>query len=447
VTISGQVLLYAVASSVITGLIFGMAPARMLLTRVGGGSVLTHATRTTAGPAAWRHRAWLVGINVALSTVLLIASGLLVRSFVTLLRVDPGFHPRGLLTLEVNLGGPAYNDLAGVSQFYRDLSARLGALPGVTSVGAATQLPLTGAVDQWSITIEGRPPANPAEAPEADRYGVEADYFGVMNIPLLRGRLFSDADGSGAPPVVVIGKTAAALLFPGEDPIGRSIRLAGGPNNPFRTIVGVVGDVHHYGLDVPPAYQAYMPQAQSPWVQSNMTVLVRVRDGQDPLSIAAAAREQLRALDAQQPIIQMRTYDSILATLMGTRRFTLVLLAAFAGTALLLAIVGLYGALSYVVTQRQREIGVRVALGAEQRDIRRLVMTQGLTPVLAGLGIGLAAAVGGGQLIAAMLFGVTPTDGVTYGVTLVAIVVSALVACLLPARRAARVEPATTLRA
>jgi putative ABC transport system permease protein len=307
-------------------------------------------------------------------------------------------------------------------------------------------LPLTGSIDRWGVTIEGRPLANPEEAPEADRYGVEQDYFTAMQIPLVRGRVFTAADGSGAPPVVVIGRTTAERLWPGEDPIGRRITLAGGPNNPPRTIVGIVGDVHHDGLHLPVSYQAYMPQSQAPWPQSNMTMLIRVRDGQDPAALAAAARERLRAIDPQQPVIRMRSYDSIIAALMATRRFTLVLLAAFAGTALLLAIVGLYGALSFVVTQRQREIGVRIALGAERADIRRLVLAQGLRPVAIGVGIGLASAAAAGQLLTTMLYGVTPTDAATYGVTLGAMILSATLACLLPARRAASVEPATSLR-
>jgi putative ABC transport system permease protein len=246
--------------------------------------------------------------------------------------------------------------------------------------------------------------------------------------------------------VVVIGKTMAERLWPGEDPIGRRITLAGGPNNPPRTIVGVVGDVRHNGLHLPVSYQAYMPQSQSPWVQSSMAMLIKVGDGQDPASLAAAARERLRAIDAQQPIIRMRSYDTIVSTLMATRRFTLVLLAAFAGTALLLAIVGLYGALSYVVTQRQREIGVRVALGADHADIRRLVLVQGLRPVAIGIALGVVFAAAAGQLIATLLYGVTATDAMTYGVTLTAVALSATLACWLPARKAAMVEPAVTLR-
>ena len=449
VAVSGRVLLYAIASSVITGLIFGIAPARMLISRAGGSqaaAVLTHATRTTAGPAAWRQRAVLVGVNVVLSTVLLVASGLLIRSFVTLLKVDPGFDPRGVLTMEVELSGSQYDDLPRVVGFYDRLAASLSSLPGVMAVGASTSLPLTGGIDRWGVTIEGRPLANPEEAPEADRYGVEEDYFSAMRIPLVRGRVFTAADGPGAPPVVVIGKTTAERLWPGEDPIGRRVTLAGGPNNPPRTIVGIVGDVHHEGLHLPVSYQAYMPQSQAPWPQSNMTMLIRVQDGQDPAAIAAAARERLRAIDPQQPIIRMRSYDSIISTLMATRRFTLVLLAAFAGTALLLAIVGLYGALSFVVTQRQREIGVRVALGAGQADIRRLVMAQGLRPVAIGIVIGLGSAAAAGQLLTTMLYGVAPTDATTYAVTLGAVILSATLACLLPARRAAALDPAATLR-
>jgi putative ABC transport system permease protein len=277
--------------------------------------------------------------------------------------------------------------------------------------------------------------------------GVAGDYFATLNVPLLRGRVFTDADGPAEPPVVVIGKTMADRLWPGEDPIGRRITLAGGAGNPPRTIVGVVADVRHNGLDAPVSYQAYMPQSQSPWMQSGMTLLIRVKPGQDPLALAASAREQVRAIDAGQPVIRVRSYDAIVSMLMATRRFTLVLIGAFAGTALSLAIVGLYGALSYLVMQRQREIGVRVALGAEQKDIRRLVIAQGLKPVIAGLVFGLAAAAGGGRLINALLFGITPTDAVTYAAVFTAMTICAVFACLLPAQRASRVEPAITLRA
>ena len=275
---------------------------------------------------------------------------------------------------------------------------------------------------------------------------MNAGYFETMQIPLLRGRLFTDADGIGAPPVVVIGKTMAEELWPGEDPIGRRIRLAGGPDNPFRTIVGVVGDVRHYGLHLPATLQAYMPYGQAPWTEASMKIVVRVKEGVDPLSLAPAAREHVRAIDAQQPITKLRAYDAIVADSMATRRFTLALLAVFAATALVLAVVGLYGALSYVVSQRQREIGVRVALGAGTRDIRRLVVSLGMTPALIGLAAGLVVAIAAGRGIQSMLFDVAPTDLTTFASVLVVMGGSALMACVLPAGRAARIDPAVTLR-
>lgn len=461
ITVSATVLLYAMAASVVTGLIFGMAPARMLFARIGGGpaTVLTNA-RTTAGPAAWRHRAWLIGGNVALSTVLLVSSGLLVRSFVTLLKVDPGFSTDGVLTMGVELSGANYESsfaygtpearaqsASRIAAFYDNLDARLASLPGVAAVGASTSLPLTGYIDRWSIWIEGRPGLHPEEEPEADRYGVQGNYFSAMGIPLLRGRLFTENDGAGAPPVVVIGKTMADKLWPGEDPIGQRVRLAGGPNNPPRTIIGIVGDVHHNGLERAVSYQAYMPQVQAPWSQSDMTMIIKAKPGIDPLTLAAAARQQVRDLDPQQPVVAMRTYESIASTQMATRRFSLGLVGSFAMTALLLAVVGLYGALSYVVTQRQREIGVRVALGAASTDIRRLVMTQGLQPVWIGIAAGVLIAAATSQLLSRMLYGVTATDAVTYAATLATMMVSANAACLLPARRAAGVQPAVALRA
>jgi putative ABC transport system permease protein len=404
-----------------------------------------HGTRVTA--TSWRYRASLVAINVALSVLLLVGAGLLVRSFVRLLTVDPGFQPSGLLTFQIDLSGERYSNAAAVAAFYEQLSARLAGVSGVERVGAATQLPLTGSRDRWGITIEGRPLENPANAPEADRYGVTPGYFAAMNIPLLRGRLLTEADGIDAPPVIVIGKTMAVELWPGEDPIGRRVTLAGGPGNPPRTIVGIVDDVRHYGLHVPATIQAYMPRVQGPWLETSMVMVVRARPGVDPLSLAAAAREQVRAIDALQPVRQMSTYDGIVAASLATRRFTLALLALFAATALLLAIVGLYGALSYVVGQRQREIGVRVALGAVRRDIRRLVLKQGMRPVAIGGVFGLLVAFAAARGIDALLFGVSGRDTTTYASAVLAIALASLVACLIPANRAARIDPAVTLRA
>jgi putative ABC transport system permease protein len=449
IAVDGTVLIYAMGITLLTGVVFGIAPARIVIQRASGSAPAPslHGVRQTTGPTAWRYRAALIAVNVALSALLLVGSGLLVRSFLHLLAVEPGFNAQGLLTFQVDLSGQRYSEQPAITQFYDELSDRLSALADVESVGASTQLPLSESTDRWGVTIEGRPLPNPAAAPEADRYGITRGYFAAMNIPLIRGRLLTPADTIGAAPVVVIGKTMADQLWPGEDPIGRRITLAGGPDNPPRTIVGVVGDVRHYGLHLPATIQAYMPRSQAPWIETSMTMVVRVKNGIDPLSVAAVAREQVRAIDPLQPVTEMRTYDAILAKSMATRRFTLALLGIFAATALVLAIVGLYGALSYVVSQRRREIGVRVALGAAAADIRRMVVGQGMRPVAIGLLGGVVLALTGGRLLDSLLFSVPPTDLVTFAIVLAVVAASALAACLLPASRAATIDPATTLRA
>jgi putative ABC transport system permease protein len=267
------------------------------------------------------------------------------------------------------------------------------------NVSSSSMLPLTDSMAQMTVQIEGRPIENPAAAPRADTYAIRPDYFETTGVPLLRGRRFEYADGERAAPVVIIGKTMAEELWPGEDPIGRRIRVPGAPVYPLRTIVGVVGDVKHFGLHLPVTPQAYIPHAQPPWRMPAMTVVVRADAERDPLSLVSAVREHVRSIDPLQPVTAVQTFDDIVAQSMATRRFTLVLLASFAGTALLLAIGGLYGALSYIVSQRARDIGVRVALGASARTITGLVTRQGMTPAFVGLGVGLLASVAIGRVI------------------------------------------------
>jgi putative ABC transport system permease protein len=442
-SVNARVLLYAVGVSVVTGVLFGLAPARLLVLRADVSGVT--ARRTTAGPGPWRYRAALISVNVALSVLLLIGSGLLVRSFVNLMTVDVGFNPRSLLTFEVALTGQAYGENTGINRFYDQVSERLRARPGVVSVSASTQLPLTGNIDRSGITIEGRTEDNPAAAPNADSYAVRPEYFATMGIRLLSGRVFSERGGTGAPPVVIVGKTMADSLWPGADPLGQRIRVAGGPDNPFRTIVGVVADTRHYGLHLPATLQVYVPHAQTHYPQPFVTMVVRAAG--DPLSLAPAVREAVRGIDPLQPVSKIRSYEGIVAESMATRRFTLVLIGLFAGTALVLAIVGLYGAVSYVVTQRQREIGVRVALGASTRQISRLVLRLGMMPTAVGVIAGVALSVGVARAIESMLYGTSPVDRATFAAVIGVMVASAVAACLLPARRAAAVDPAVTLKA
>jgi putative ABC transport system permease protein len=446
VVISGRVLLYSAILSVSTGILFGMAPARMLIGRGAAASQSVISRRVTSGPTVWKYRAALITFNVALSAVLLVGSGLLVRSFMRLLTVNPGFDPRHLLTMQVDLAGQAYGQIPGVTQFYDRVAERVAAIADVEAVATSTQLPLTGAVDRSGITIEGRTYENPAAAPNADRYAVRPQYFSTLGIPILSGRVFTDADRAGTEPVAIVGKTMAHDLWPGEDPIGRRIRVAGGPDNPMRTIVGVVGDVKHYGLHLPETMQVYIPHAQTIFPEPIVSVVVRARPGRDPLSLAPIVREQIRGIDPLQPVNKIRTFEAILSESMATRRFTLVLLALFAGTALMLAVVGLYGALSYVVSQRQREIGVRVALGAGAREISHLVLRQGLTPAGLGLAGGLLVSLGTGRVVESLLYGTSTRDVATFAAVVAVMGGCAVTACLIPARRAAGVDPAVTLK-
>ncbi len=442
IAVDGRVLAYAMVISVLTGIVFGLAPARLLIAR--NVNVASMSRRNTTTPSTWRYRATLITLNVALSAVLLVGSGLLIRSFMRLLTVEPGFNPSNTLTMQLDPTGKAFQDNEGITAFYDDLTARLLSLPGVTSVTAATQLPLTNNYDRSGITIEGRPLDNPAAAPEADRYAVRPRYFETMGIPLLRGRQLDESDRQSSAPVAVIGQTMAEQLWPNQDPVGQRIRVAGGPNNPMRTIVGVVGDVRHYGLHLPATLQVYIPHDQTHYPESMLSVVVRTSG--DPLAIAAAVRETVRTIDPLQPVANMRSYESIVSASMATRRFTLVLLAVFAGTALLLATIGLYGALSYVVSQRQREIGVRVAMGAVASDIARLIVDQGMRPTLIGLMAGVVLSLAIGRTVDALLYGVPPTDVVTFVAVVAVVCASGLIACLLPARRAVQIDPAMTLR-
>ncbi len=445
VSVDARVLGYAIALSLATGILFGLAPARMLVAGPGGAGLVSR--RTTSGPGAWRYRASLVAGNVALCALLLTGSGLLVRSFTRLLAVDTGFTPQQLLTFQVSLTGERYQENVAVTQFYDELTARLRAMPGVVNVSASSMLPLTDAVARMTVQIEGRPLENPAAAPMADTYIARPNYFVTMGLPVLAGRGFDSTDGERAAPVAIVSKTMAEELWPGEDPIGRRIRVPGNPNAPLRTIIGIVGDVKHYGLHMPVTKQAYLPHAQPPFgPQRSMTMVVRTAADRDPLALVSTVREHVRSIDPLQPVTRVQTFDGIVAQSMATRRFTLVLLALFAGTAVLLAIGGLYGALSYIVSQRARDIGIRVALGASARTITGLVTRQGMTPAFVGLGVGLLASVAIGRVIESMLFGVSPRDLVTYATVITMILAGALAACLLPARRAALVDPAVTLR-
>lgn len=449
VTLDARAVAVAIALAASGAVVFGLAPLRQLL-RSHRGDELRGAGRRTGGIDVWRTRSLLVAGNVAMAAVLLTGSVALARSVSRLLAVDPGVRAEGVLTLKVWAGGPRFREgdtsqqIAAATAFYGDVLGRIGALPGVTSAAAVSTLPLSSDLDGYGFHVAGQLTANPEDAPTAERFSVAGDAFGVLGIPLVAGRLIGDSDGPASERVVVINRAAAQKVFAGENPLGRQVML-GPPNAAPRTIVGVVGDVRHQGLDQDVGPQVYVPHAQ--WAFPDTLMALAVRTSGDPLALASAVRGAIRDVDPAQPVTDVRRYVDVVNARTGTRRFVAVALAVFAGTALLLAMVGLYGALSVTVAQRRMEIGIRLALGAGPDTIRRTVFTYGLRPVLVGATAGLLAAVAALRAAAGLLFEAGPTDPTPLAVALIVLVLAGTVASLAPAWRASRIDPAMSLRA
>lgn len=440
-------ILFAFGLIVSSAVLFGLAPMRQLLRRdlaaeIHGG------TRATEG--ASRLRSALVATNVAMAAVLLIGSGLLVRSLLGLLAVNPGFDPARVLTLQVSLAGPEFQvddsaqAIVATVSFYDRALAAIRALPGVTAAAGVTSLPLGGNLDSYGLHIESRPLANPEAAPEADRFVVTPGFFEALSIPLVRGRVLNETDAQTAPKVVVVNERVARELFPGEEAIGHRLML-GPANAEPRTIVGVVRDVAHGGLDRAPDYQVYVPQSQWAWAETGLTLAVR--SAGDPRSLAPPIRRLLSELDGRQPLTAFALYEEIVAASMGARRLAAWLLSAFALAAFVLAVLSLYGAVSVLVGQKQREIGVRLVLGARTAQIRAMVLARGMRPVLAGLALGFLVATFAVAALDSLLYGVQPLDPATFAAVFAALLFAALAACAIPAWRASSIDPMTTLRA
>jgi putative ABC transport system permease protein len=458
VNLDGRVLLATIGFSVLTGLLTGLAPAwrnsepRLYQSLIDGGKGSMGASRRRIGNT-------LVVLEVALAVVLLVGGGLMLKSFVQLLRVEPGFDPHQVLRLDLALPGPKYREPQKQKAFYEELLARLRTLPGVESVGATTQTPLSPG-DNWSaFAIEGRPDPPPGEQQQAATRAVSNDYFQTLRIPLRKGRFFSDSDARVALPLMrwydqqpypehfdepqpapaaLINETMARMYWPNEDPLGKRLRVIA---SPWMTVVGVVGDVHHNGLNTPPNPEIYLSVLQEP--QGALAVMMRTSS--DPLQLAGAARQELKVLDSDQPVT-VTTMDQIFSNSVAGQRFNALLLGGFASLALVLAMVGVFGVINYSVAQRTHELGIRLALGAQRRDVFKLIVGQGLILALIGVALGAAGAFGMTRLIESLLFGVSATDAVTFALVSVLVTVVALVACYIPARRATRVDPLEALR-
>jgi putative ABC transport system permease protein len=441
VSIDGTVLLFTLAVAVLTGALFGLAPA-LKVSRADLQSTLRQGGRGAVGDAGGRRvgRALIV-TEFALALMLLVGAGLLLRSFARLTQVDPGFDPANVLTAEVFLPPAQYpSDTARVA-FLEALEARLTAVPGVRSVGATTAIPFGGG-ETRSFNVEGFQPGPDQPDPWGDYRVVTPGYREAMRIPLLRGRFFTAADRMGAPPVVVVDRDLAERYWPGADPIGKRVGFEAGDSIRWMEVVGVVEHTAVEGLDAERRVQLYRPSLQS---GPGFSVLA-IRGAGDPERLTRAVRAAVRSLDPALPLSQVRTMDDRLAAAVGPRRFSMLLLAVFAGIALLLAAVGIYGVISFDVTRRTQEMGVRMALGAERGSVVRLVLRQGLRPALVGVAVGVAGALALTRLLRSQLYGVAATDPVTFAVVIGLLLGIAALATLLPARRATRVDPMVALR-
>jgi len=438
VTIDPAVLVFAVAISVLTGILFGIAPGWRACRGELQPALREASARAGASREKLRLRNGLVVLETACSLLLLVGAGLLVNSFIRVLRVPPGFNPNGVLIARTQFDDTRYPkaELCGVAE--REIIARLRRLPGVESAGFVTNLPLA---DPRGIgfRIEGGPPN---EFHNADNALVSEGYFQAMGIPLLRGRGFREQDTASTPLVAVINQTLARTYFSGTDPVGK--RLLWGDRAPF-TIVGVAGDVKFSALDADVAPMIYMSNFQVSSGVSRHAVFV-VRTAGDPASLASAASQTIWSVDKDLPVFGVITMNEVLAASVAQRRFSMSLLGGFAVLALLMAAIGLYGVLSYSVSQRMHEMGLRMALGANARDLMRLVVGQGMRVVLAGVVAGLLASFAATRLLSGMLFGVSPLDPFTFATVAVVLVAAALLASFVPARRATRVDPMVALR-
>ena len=440
------VMVFTAVVSVLTGIIFGLVPA-LQASRTNFQDALKEGGRSATGGPRNRVRALLVVVEVALSLVLLIGAGLLGKSFLLLSEVRPGFDPEHVLSTDLSLAKTKYPKAEQQQSAFAEIVKRAAALPGVEAAAVIYPLPFGGTGTANTFVIAGRPAVRPEDKPISNHRVISPDYFRALNIPLLRGRSFDERDTQHAPPVLLVNETFARRFFAGTEALGQHIMIEGEAGDravpPAREIIGVVGDVRHESLDTESGPEYYVPYTQAP--EAFMSLVVR-SSGTNPESLAATVREAIRQIDKDQYVAAIQPMTQLVADSVARRRFNTLLTGLFAVVALLLASIGIFGVMNYTVAQRTQEIGLRVALGAQTRDVLRLVLGQGMQLILFGLAVGLATSLALTRVLAGMLYGVTPTDPQTFAAVSLLLAGVALLACYIPARRATKVDPLVALR-
>jgi putative ABC transport system permease protein len=436
-----NILAFSFGLSLLTGIVFGLAPA-LQSSRLDLNEVLKEGGRTTSGGARQRLRSAMVMTEIALAVVLLVGAGLMMKSLLRLLQANIGFNPQNVLTMTIVLPAGKYDDANRQVSFYEQLKERVRSLPGVNGAGTVDKLPLQPG-NTTRFNVEGDPIPPPGQEIEANLRVINESYFQTLGVPIIAGRMFDERDKADAPGVVIIGKSLADKVFAGRDPVGRRVSYSG-VQAPPDSIVGVVGDVKIGALDEAIRPVLYYPYRQNPTLGTNLVV----RTNGDPAALAGAVRNETRTLEPDVAIFNVRAMEELVAEspAASMRRFPALLISIFAGVALLLASIGIYGVVSYSVSQQTHYIGVRMALGARTSDILKMVLKEGLALALVGMAIGVLAALALTRLLRSLLYEVQTTDAATFVFVVGTLFVVALLACYLPARRATRVDPLVALR-
>jgi predicted permease len=449
ISIDAWVLVFTLIISLLAGITAGLAPA-LRLTKTNVNEALKQGARTDSDSGMGHLRSLLVVSEVALSLVLLVGAGLMIRTLWLLRGVDPGFDPNNVVTMQIVVPRTKFAAPIEQVQFFDSILSRVQTLPGVEAAGVIDDLPLSGGGSHQPIQIEGRPVVVMSEQPEVDVRLISQGYLHALHIPLRRGREFSPSDTADHTGVVLISETMARRYWPNEDPIGKHLTMTFFPEKP-KEIIGIVGDVKLDALDIAaPSATLYVPLTQlappsmAAWRSFGLSLVARATS--HVTSVASAVTKAVREIDPQTPVVQVATMDDVISNSLSQRRFNMFLLAVFAGLAVLLAAVGIYSVLAYAVRRRVREIGIRMALGAQISDVLHLVVVEGMTPALLGMIIGWAGALALSSVLSTLIYGVQPRDPLTFAAVSALLAIVALLATLIPAYRATKVEPVQALR-